>query len=326
MSKQARTPEAIEARSLHVGKWGNLVMAVAGVVASILSNSDALLVDGLYSGVNFISAILAAKIAATVAQPPDRRYPFGYDAHEALYVAFRSLVLLGITAFAVISAVGKIVAYVSGKEVPELQFGPILVYAAAMVAICLALAAWHRFNWRRSGERSEILNTESRAAVIDGVISGGVGGGFLASMLLGGTPLDFIVPVSDSIIVIAVCVVIVGQPAKMFLRALRQVAGASSGQATIEKVRERLREILQDQPFELLEVTVTKVGRSYFVVSYVKPDAAVDGQAADNLWQRLHGGIQDVLGQAKTELVIAARPPYDAGSQPKSNEQQNGHT
>ena len=37
-------------------------MAVAGVVASFLSNSDALLVDGLYSGVNFVSAIIAAGI------------------------------------------------------------------------------------------------------------------------------------------------------------------------------------------------------------------------------------------------------------------------
>ena len=67
MSSEAQTPEAIERRSLHVGKWGNLLMGVAGVVASFLSNSDALLVDGLYSGVNFVSAIIAAKIAAIVA-------------------------------------------------------------------------------------------------------------------------------------------------------------------------------------------------------------------------------------------------------------------
>jgi len=88
----ATTSDApIERRSLEIGKWGNLLMAVAGVVASFLSHSDALLVDGLYSGVNFVSAILAAKITTVVARPADRRYPFGYDAHEALYVTFRSL-------------------------------------------------------------------------------------------------------------------------------------------------------------------------------------------------------------------------------------------
>lgn len=320
MSNDPKTPEAIERRSLHVGKWGNLLMAVAGVVAAFLSNSDALLVDGLYSGVNFISAIIAAKITTTVARPPDRRYPFGYDAHEALYVTFRSLVLLGIMAFAAFGALGKIVAYASGKEIPELQFGPILVYAVAMVAICLALAAWHRFNWRRSGKRSEILSTESRAAVVDAVISGGVGGGFLVSMFLEGTALEFIVPVSDSIIVLLMCVAIAGQPLTMFLGALRQVAGASAEPATVKKVREHLQQILKDQPFELLEVAVTKMGRSYFVISYVKPDAAVDGMAADKLWQQLNAGVQEVLRQTKTELIIAGQPPYGVQSPSESSD------
>jgi predicted Co/Zn/Cd cation transporter (cation efflux family) len=320
MANASQAPEAIERQSLEIGKWGNLLMAVAGVVASFLSRSDALLVDGLYSGVNFFSAIIAAKITMTVAQPRDRRYPFGYDAHEALYVTFRSLVLLGIMAFAVFGAVGKIVTYARGEEIPELQFGPILVYAAAMVATCLALAAWHRHNWRRSGEQSEILSTESRAAVVDAIISGGVGVGFLASMFLQGTVVEFIVPVSDSIIVLVLCVVIAGQPVTMFLGALRQVAGASAEQAVVDQVSTHLQDFLEDRPFELLDVAVTKMGRSYFVVSYVKPDRAVDGDAADGLWQQLNTSVLELLGQAKTELIIAAQPPFGARSKAPSND------
>jgi predicted Co/Zn/Cd cation transporter (cation efflux family) len=222
-------------------------------------------------------------------------------------------------AFAVFGAVGKIVDYASGGEMPELQFGPILVYAAAMVAICLALAAWHRYNWHRSGEQSEILRTESRAAVVDAVISGGVGGGFLASMFLEGTFLDFIVPVSDSIIVLVMCAVIAYQPVTMFLGALRQVAGASAEPAVVDKVRAHLHETLKDRPFQPLDVAVTKMGRSYIVVCYVKPDAAVDGEAADALWQHLNTGIRELLGQAKMELIIAAQPPYGAQDQASSN-------
>ena len=46
-----------EKRSLATGMWANLFMGAAGITAAQLSNSDALMVDGLYSGVNFISAI-----------------------------------------------------------------------------------------------------------------------------------------------------------------------------------------------------------------------------------------------------------------------------
>ncbi len=63
-----QTNEQIERQSLEIGKWGNLLMAVAGVLAAFLSRSDALLVDGLYSGVNFVSAIVAAGISARVAE------------------------------------------------------------------------------------------------------------------------------------------------------------------------------------------------------------------------------------------------------------------
>jgi predicted Co/Zn/Cd cation transporter (cation efflux family) len=57
------THESIEERSLRLGTWANLLMAGAGVGAAYASHSDALLVDGLYSGVNFLSAIIAARIS-----------------------------------------------------------------------------------------------------------------------------------------------------------------------------------------------------------------------------------------------------------------------
>lgn len=69
----------VESRFLAVGKWANLFMAGAGVTAAYLSRSDALLVDGLYSGVNFLSAIVAAKVGAAVTRPP----PDGGDRHRA---------------------------------------------------------------------------------------------------------------------------------------------------------------------------------------------------------------------------------------------------
>ena len=318
------TNEQIERRSLVIGKWGNLFMAVAGVVAAVLSNSDALLVDGLYSGVNFFSAIVAAGISTSVAKPPDRRYPFGYDAHEALYVTFRSLVLLGIMAFAVTSALGKIFTYATGGEVPELIFGPILVYAVAMVVICLALAAWHHRNWTRSGKQSELLRTETQAAVVDAVLSGGAGGGLLAASLLRGTPLEFIVPVADSVVVLIMCAFIVRQPVSMFMAGLRQVAGAAADDATVEKVREKVGDCLKDRPYKLLEVAVTKLGRAHLVVTYVKPDGPIDGEMADGLWKDLDDVLGETLGQVKSEVVIACKAPFEPISADQESKKTSG--
>ena len=299
-----------ERKSLEIGKWGNFLMAIAGVVAALLSHSDALLIDGLYSGVNFFSAIIAARISVAVALPADRRYPFGYNAQEALYVTFRSLVLLGILIFAIFGAAGKIITYASGGDVPELVFGPILVYAVTMVIICFALAAWHYHNWRRTGRQSELLQTEGKAAIIDGIISGGAGGGLLAAGLLRGTELGFIIPVADAVVVLIMCAFIIRQPIGMLVGSLGEVAGKAAQPATVEKIQKGLQEILQDHPYTLLEAVVTKLGRVHFVVSYIKPDNPVDGSAVDQLWQELDGHLHTLLNQVKSEIIIAEEPPF----------------
>ena len=84
----------IERRSLQIGVAASLVMAVMGVSVYALSGSEALLLDGLYSGVMAASSWIAARIGANVVRPPDRAYPYGYDGQEALYVLFRSLELM----------------------------------------------------------------------------------------------------------------------------------------------------------------------------------------------------------------------------------------
>jgi predicted Co/Zn/Cd cation transporter (cation efflux family) len=309
-SEQSRN-QAVERQSLEVGKWGNLLMAGAGIAAAWTSHSDAILVDGLYSGVNFVAAIIAARISAAVLKPADRRYPFGYDSYEALYVKYRSLVLLGIITFAIFGAVSKIIFYASGGQVPGLVFGPIVIYMISMVVICFGLAAWHRYNWKRSGSRSELLDAESKAAIVDGVISAGAGVGLLAASLLRGTALEFIVPVADSIIVIVMSAFIIGQPMRMFLRSLREVAGESAEPEVLKKTLACTQELLRGRPWQALDVAVSKMGRSYLIISYLIPEQAIAANQVDALRHELEIAYANLLGEVKTEIIITAEAPYE---------------
>lgn len=302
----------IERQSLELGKWANLAMAVAGVGAAYASNSDALLVDGLYSGVNFVSAIVAARISRSIQAPPDARYPFGYDAYEAIYVKYRSLVLLGILAFAIFGAISKIIRYAGGGEVAELNFGPIVIYMIAMVATCFGLAYWHHRNWKRSGSQSELLRTETKAAVIDGVISAGAGAGLVGAALLQGTALAFLVPISDSIVVLVMCGCIVRQPLQIFLDSLHEIAGGRAADGVCATARQLAEAAAKGSQFEVLEVATIKMGRSYLVFAYLKPKAAVTGEEIDALRLQLTSAWQQAIGLVKAEVIITAQSPYAA--------------
>jgi predicted Co/Zn/Cd cation transporter (cation efflux family) len=64
----------IEQRSLNLAKWANLFMGAAGIVAAIGSHASALMLDGLFSGVNFLAAVLAPGLPR-----PSSKSPTPYD-------------------------------------------------------------------------------------------------------------------------------------------------------------------------------------------------------------------------------------------------------
>ena len=299
-----------EKRSLRAGMGANLIMGIAGVSASIASNADALMVDGLYSAVNFGSALVAAKVSTQVQRSPDRSRPFGYDAHEAVYVLFRSLVLIGILVFAMFNSGAKILHYMKGGEVAELIFGPILIYSASMVALCLGLAAWHHHNWKSGGGKSEILKTERSAALVDGMLSAGAGTALLMIPLLKGSSLAGIIPIADAVVVMILCLIMVGGPARMLVNAVGETLGASADDHLVEKARSRVEHLLEPLPATLLDLGVTKLGRSHQVIAYVRPDGPLQPEDYDVFRNELNESLSDLFTVLRAEVIYTRNPPF----------------
>ena len=303
---------AVEARSLTVSLWANLFMAVTGILAAWLSHSDAVLIDGLYSAVNFAAAIVARRVGASVARRPDRSRPFGYDADEALYVTFRSMVLVGILVFAALTAATKIFTYLAEDEAPDLVFGPIVVYGAMMVVICLGLAWLHHRNWLRGGRRSEILRTEARAALVDGAISAGTAVALFLVQFLQGTALAPVVPVADAIVVLILVILIGPQPVGLFLNALREVAGGSAPGHHVQTADAIARRLCGELGFVLRDLAVLKMGRSFYIVAYADPQRPVAATEIDAANDRLAAECRATFGNARSEIVVTATTRHGA--------------
>lgn len=298
----------IEQRSFNLAKWANLFMAVAGVTAAWASRSDALLVDGLYSGVNFFAAIIAVQVGRSIARAPDRRRPFGYDADEAIYITFRSLTLLGIIVFASFNSVEKILAYLGGGSVPELILGPIAIYALVMVAICAFLAFWHHRSWKRTGKQSEILKTESRAAIVDGVLSAGAGLALVLTPFLRETPLANLIPIADAIVVLIMAAFIIHQPLMTFRDAFGEIAGYSTSAPHYKTARRIVQEIASGARYTVTDIAATKLGRSFFIVAYLDPCRKVASADVDALNKSLGTKAREHFANVRTKIIITGQP------------------
>ena len=303
----------IERRSLKIGVYASALMAVAGVCVHLISGSYALLLDGLYSAVMVGSGLVAARISRNVVRPPDRAYPYGYDGQEALYVLFRSLLLMGVLSFAAISALSTIIDYAYGELISSVRLGPVAWYSIAMVATCWGLAWRHHHDWCRTGRHSQILLTEARAARLDGLISGMTGLALLGAPLLNGTVLSVLIPVTDSLLVLVVSLVVLREPLQGFLTALGQAAGASAETDLIRSTRLALEDLLAGLSCWLLDLTVYQVGRTAFVVVYLNPSQPMDGGAIDLIRDRIQERCQSLLAcPVRTEVILTATPPFAA--------------
>lgn len=131
---------ALEHRAMDLTRWANLGMGLAGALAAWASNSQALLIDGLFSLIGYISAVYAMKISQTAHLGPDRLRPFGHAAEEALYATFRSLALLGLVVFGIAQAVLGITDYLFGGDVEVLRLEPVAIYTVVVAGACFWLA------------------------------------------------------------------------------------------------------------------------------------------------------------------------------------------
>lgn len=305
--------QEIEKRSLAPAKWANLFMAFAGITAAVPSNASALMLDGLFSGVNFLAAVFAARVSESVQKKPDIMRPFGYEINEPMYVMFRSLVLTGIIILADLAALGKIIQYASGEEIPPIKMGWIFGYVWLMLTVCFSLASWHHRNWIKTGRKSDLLRTERSAALIDGFLSSAAGVAFFGISLLKGTSLAFLVPVSDSIVVIGLSAIMIPTPIRMFFAAAGEVVGKTAESGIVYRLKEAVQTALADKPYTFLDLAVVKTGRSLFAVAYIKPDAGSTVHDLDGLRRVVQAGSESVFAAVKTEIIFTGNKPFDEG-------------
>ena len=300
----------IEQRSLRFGIGANALMTLAGFVAHVLTGSSALLLDGLYSGVLVGSSLIASRISRNVVRPPDRAWPYGYEGQEALYVLFRSLVLLGVIGFGFSSSCSTLIDWWRGAAIPPLTLEPVAAYTAAVSGLCWLLSWRHFRDWRRTGRISLLLLTEARNARIDALITACTGLALLATPLLQSTPLAPLAPITDALLVLTVSGVLLWEPLQALRVALSQAAGQAADPGVLQCTRQVLMQELSGLSLQMMDFTVQQLGRTAFVVVYINPLEPLDSAVVDGLRHHIDARCSNELGRpVRTEVILTVMPP-----------------
>ncbi len=168
------TQRKIEQQSMSVSAIVDLIMAFAGVGVYLMTDIHALFLDGAFSFIIFMSAITAV-IVSKISRRKTSSYPDGLYFLEPLYAIIESfLTLVLLMSSLIITGIDAHNYFYNGVG-KVMKIGPVLPYSLIMVVLCLGLSIFNKLQNKRINFVSTILTAESRADLVDGVLSLGTG-------------------------------------------------------------------------------------------------------------------------------------------------------
>ena len=182
----------VERSALIVGIGANAVMGLAGVAVFLATGIEAIFLDAAITLIALVSGVVAIWISKRSVRTTER-FPNGLFALEPVYAIGKAILTIALLAFSLISVSQSALDYVRYGIGEKMTLGPVVYYEIAMVAIGLGLFAYYRRENARIGGSSTLLVAESKATLVDAVISGGIGA--VAVLLLfvpDGSPLAFL--------------------------------------------------------------------------------------------------------------------------------------
>jgi cation diffusion facilitator family transporter len=295
-----------ERKGLMLSVIGAVFMAVLGVGFFVLSHSQAVLLDGIFSLIGGAVGLITLRVATLIRRPDDERFHFGYAAYEPMVNLAKGLLIGAVTLFALVVAVDAILQ--GGRPV---RGGVAVVYAVVAAVGCLTIWLLQRRAARRTG--SPLLLVDAKNWLVDGLISGAVAAAFLTVVLLEGTALEWLLPYADPAIVVALSIASAPIPIRIVRSNWHQLLGRAPDAEVLREARRRVDEALEGIDGITPHLRLLETGRTFYLQVYllVAEGADPDGlEGLDRIRERVHRSVRRDDAEVGLDVIFTRDPVW----------------
>jgi predicted Co/Zn/Cd cation transporter (cation efflux family) len=277
----------------HALLWSMAITAILGsigVVWGIASESQMILLDGVYAVLGLLVTWLLLMASGLAQAEPNHRYPYGRESITPLVIGVQGFVLLATLGYAAVDAVLSIRD--GGSPVAA---GWAIVYSVLTTVGSVVTWLWLRS--KATATNSDVLISESTAWKIGALRGFGMIVGFSVMALLADTSLDDAVPYIDPVMVLITCAVFIPAPIRMVRVTIVELLEGAPSEEVQRPVHDVVEEVQTLFELEPPRVLMSKVGPKL----YVEIDGVVDGHVTVAQQQE----VRDALAERLDAL------PYD---------------
>lgn len=206
----------LEEKGIRLSILGNLFMALLGLFFSLLSKSEVVFLDGVFSFINFIIALLSLKVIKSFHRKESCHKPHSYVILESFISLTKGVLMAAICIFVVVSSISFILQ--GGHTISSQS---VLWYAIVATLACLMMAFKQREIAHLS--RSSLISVDAKSWFVDSLFSSAVVGAFATVIWLEQTSLEKFTPYADPMIALVLALVAIPIPIEIIRKSLPRV-------------------------------------------------------------------------------------------------------
>jgi len=283
---------AIERRALIISVIGTLVMAGLGIGFSLITGSNAILLDGIFSLIGFAAGLMALRVSRLVQQPDDSHYQFGYGSFEAFFNLVKGITIAIISVFALTDAVNALLG-----EGRPIEVGIALLYTVIVGISCLIVSVYLRSAAKKT--QSPLLQLDARSWVIDGLLTVAVLIAFAVTLLIEDSDYAWMADYADPAIVATLIILIIPLPYTTIRDNVKQLLLSAPDKQMQARIHELLAPELEKIQKQDYLVRMTEVGRFLYMQMYIQ--LTPQSEAKDVV-------SQDLIRQTISDKLVAEFP------------------
>lgn len=252
---------ALEQHALKVSIVFTLLVSGLGVTLGLMSGSQSILFDGVFSSIDASMSGLALFVSRLAMREASQRFQHGYWHLEPLVAALNGSILLLLCFYAFLNAVS---GFIEGGQ--RLSFGFAIVYALVVAVVCFSLASYQRRINRRAD--SEFVRIDMQGWLMAGMITSALLIAFVIAMLLEHTEWAHLTPYVDPLLLALLTLCLMPVPINIVRRAMKDILRMAPS-AVDREVHAAMQPVMNREGVLAYYSHVAKAGRGYFIELHI---------------------------------------------------------